>query len=111
MWALATSTSNSKPEVFRLAFKAFNFAFGLCTVGLTYARTKAVLLSAVEQFGVPFMLPLLIGIPFNHDRFSVIKQDFLRYSCKELKCIFQTIDPCIRTFMIIKFHESRSGIP
>ena len=49
--------------------------------------TKAVFLGAVEQFGIPFMLPLLIGIPFNHDRFSVIKQDFLRYSCKELKCI------------------------
>ena len=67
---------------FEVAVEPFDLAFGLGPVRTAGTQLEAIIPRQAEQAGIPTVLAFAKGIPFDHDAFGVVEQDFLRHPAK-----------------------------
>ena len=95
---------------FEVAVKPFDLAFGLGTVRTAGTQLEAIIPRQAEQAGIPAVLALAKGIPFNHDAFGVVKQDFPRHPAKIPQRLPNTVQPVVLALMFAKPDIGRPAI-
>ena len=95
---------------FEVAVEPFDLAFGLGSARAAGTQLEAAVPRHAEQAGIPALLALAKGIPFNHDAFGVVEQDFPRHPAKIPQRLPNTVQPVVLALMFAKPDIGRPAI-